>query len=131
MQNGIARVNDNTIRLSLSRELKQHMTEKYGIDDDYLYLTNPVFEGIDNINQVKLYPPENDGRVRIIVIYEVDDVDAKPDNGRYLSIDPGLNNIMTCYDSTNGKTFILGRQLFSIERKYLKEIGRVQSEWYP
>ena len=130
MQNGIARVDDNTIRLALSRQLKQHMSEKYGIDDDYLYLTNPVFEGIDNIKQVKLYPPDNNGYMDLIVIYEVRDTEAKPDNGRYLSIDPGLNNIMTCYDSTNGKTFILGRQLFSIERKYLKEIGRVQSEWY-
>ena len=130
MQNGIARVNDNTLRLSLSKQLKQHMTEKYGIDDDYLYLTNPVFEGIGSIKQIKLYPPDNNDYMDMIVIYEVEDVEAKPDNGRYLSIDPGLKNILTCYDSTNGKSFILGKQLFSIERKYLKEIGRVQSEWY-
>ena len=97
MQNGIARVNDNTLRLSLSKELKQHMTEKYGIDDDYLYLTNPVFEGIDNIKQVRLYPPENDGRVRIIVIYEVEDVAAKPDNGRYLSIENSCFPRMTVF----------------------------------
>ena len=102
MQNGIARVNDNTLRLSLSKELKQHMREKYGIDDDYLYLTNPVFEGIDSIKLVRLYPPDNNGYMDMIVIYEVRDTEAKPDNGRYLSIDPGLNNIMTCYDSTNG-----------------------------
>ena len=93
-------------------------------------LHSPVFESIDNIKLVKLYPPDDNGYMDMIVIYEVENTEAKPDNGRYLSIDPGLNNIMTCYDSTNGKTFILGRQLFSIERKYLKEIGRVQSEWY-
>ena len=130
MQNGIARVNDNTLRLLLPKQLKQHMTEKYGIDDDYLYLTNLVFEGIDNIKQIKLYPPDDNGYMDMIVIYEVEDVEAKPDNGRYLSIDPGLNNILTCYGSTNGETFILGKHLFSIERKHLKTIGKVQSEWY-
>ena len=52
------------------------------------------------------------------------------DNGNYLSIDLGLNNLMTCYSSVSGETFIVGRMYFSIERKYLKEIERVQSKWY-
>ncbi len=130
MQNGIKRMSDDTIRLSLPKELKAHMSEKYGIDDDYLYLTNKMFADIDNIKQLKLYPPEDNNEMEIIVIYEIDDVEPKPDNGNYLSIDPGLNNILTCYNSKTGETFILGKQLFSIERKYLKEIGRVQSQWY-
>ena len=52
------------------------------------------------------------------------------DNGNYLSIDLGLNNLMTCYSNVSGETFIVGRMYFSIERKYLKEIERVQSKWY-
>ena len=51
-------------------------------------------------------------------------------NGHYLSIDPGLHNLMTCYDSGNGRTFILGRKYLSLERYFHKEIARVQSVWY-
>ena len=130
MQNGIKRTSDDTLRLSLPKQLKEHMKAEYGIDDDYLYLRNPAFLGVDNIKQLKLYPPEDNSEMKAVVIYEVEDTEAKPDNGNYLSIDPGLNNILTCYNNSTGKTFILGKQLFSIERKYLKEIGRIQSIWY-
>lgn len=37
---------------------------------------------------------------------------------------------MTCYSNVSGETFIVGRKYFSLERKYLKEIERVQSAWY-
>ena len=37
---------------------------------------------------------------------------------------------MTCYDSGNGRTFILGRKYLSLERYFHKEIARVQSVWY-
>ena len=51
-------------------------------------------------------------------------------NGHDLSIDPGLHNLMTCYDSGNGRAFILGRKYLSLERYFHKEISRVQSIWY-
>ena len=51
-------------------------------------------------------------------------------NGHYLSVDLGLHNLMTCYDSGNGRTFILGRKYLSLERYFHKEIARVQSAWY-
>ena len=37
---------------------------------------------------------------------------------------------MTCYDSENGKTFILGRKYLELERYFHKEIARVQAQWY-
>ena len=45
-------------------------------------------------------------------------------NGHYLSIDLGLHNLMTCYDSGNGRTFILGRKYLSLERYFHKEISQ-------
>lgn len=126
----IKKINNSTVRLSLPKQLKEHMTEKYGIDDNFLYISNPVFENIDNIKQIKLYPPEKGGETRCIVIYEVDDTIMKEDNGKYLSIDMGINNPLTCYSNTTGETFITGRKFFSLERKWLKEIGRVESIWY-
>lgn len=129
MQNGIRHEKGSLyVRLSLPKKLKEYMDLTYGISAAYLYLKNPVFSNTDLIKQIKIYPPANDGKSRIIVIYEVEDVLPKQDNGRYLSIDLGLHNLMTCYDN-EGKTFIVGRKYLSLSYFYNKEIARVQSQW--
>lgn len=129
MQNGIRHEKGSLyVRLSLPKKLKEYMDLTYGISAAYLYLKNPVFSNTDLIKQIKIYPPANDGKSRIIVIYEVEDVLPKQDNGRYLSIDLGLHNLMTCYDNA-GKTFIVGRKYLSLSYFYNKEIARVQSQW--
>lgn len=124
MQNGVKRTSDTQVRLAVPKALKQHMSQTYGIDINYLYLENKVFQGIDLIKQIKLYPPEN-GKVKAIVVYEVAEPDVLPDNGRYLSIDLGLHNTFTCYSSL-GESFIIGRKLLSIMRYYDKEIAHYQ-----
>lgn len=126
MQNGMKK-DGAVIRLSVPKNLKEYMKEAYDIDADFLYLKNSCFEDIENIKQLKLYPPEN-GEMDVIIVYEVTDAELMEDNGKYLSIDIGVHNMMTCY-STEGPSFILGRKYFSIARKYDKEIARVQSQW--
>ena len=131
MQNGIMHEpGSDKLRLSISKNLRKYMSETYQVNDTFLYLKNSIFKGIDVIKQIKLYPPE-DGLCDVIVIYEVPDKDMLPDNGRYLSIDLGIHNLMTCYDSTSEKdnTFIIGRRYLSICRYYDKEIARIQSQW--
>lgn len=129
MQNGIAHEQgSDTIRLSLPKALKEYMSLTYGINNNYLFLKNKIFQNTDAIKQVRIYPPEDDGKCRLIVIYEVGDIELLPDNGRYLSIDLGLHNLMTCYDSI-GRSFILGRDYLNITHRYDQEIARVQSQW--
>ena len=129
MQNAIVHEKgSDVVRLSLPKQLKIFMSETYGISDNYIYLKNKVFKDTDTIKQIKIYPPEGD-KCDIIVVYEVEDIMPIPDNGRYLSIDLGLHNLMTCYDSTNGDTFIVGRKYLSICNYFNKEIARVQSQW--
>ena len=129
MQNAIVHEKDSdVVRLSLPKQLKIYMSETYGISDNYIYLKNKVFKDTEAIKQIKIYPPEGN-KCDIIVVYEVEDIMPLPDNGRYLSIDLGLHNLMTCYDSTNGDTFIMGRKYLSICNYYNKEIARVQSQW--
>ena len=129
MQMGIVhQAGSDEVRLSLSKKLKEHMREKYQIHDRFLYLKNKVFQDMDKIKQIKVYPPEETGRCRLIIIYEIPDTEVKEDNGRYLSIDLGIHNLMTCYDS-RGKAFLCGREYLSICRKYDKEIARIQSQW--
>lgn len=128
MQNGIKHeTGSNSIRLSLPKNLKEYMEKAYQISDNYLFLKNKLFKDTDEIKQIRIYPPEN-GKSEVILVYEKADVEKKSDNGHFLSIDLGLHNLFTCYDS-KGACFIMGREYLSICRKYDKEISRVQSQW--
>ena len=118
----------DTVRLSLSKQLKSYMSATYNICDNYIFLKNQIFKNMNAIKQIKLYPPE-DGKCNIIIIYEISDVEILPDNGKYLAIDLGLHNLMTCYNSTDGSSFIVGRKYLSICNYFNKEIARVQSQW--
>ena len=130
MQMGIVHERDTgRVRLSLPKTLKKYMEETYQIHENFLYLENKIFRGMDQIKQLRIYPPEK-GNCKIIVVYEVPDQEELPQNGHELSIDLGLHNLMTCYDSENGKTFILGRKYLALERYFHKEIARVQAQWY-
>ena len=129
MQNGIVHeAESETVRLTLSKQLKEYMKEAYDVHDNYLYLKNSIFKSMNSIKQLHIYPPEEDGSSQVIVVYEVPDVKMQEDNGRYLSIDLGLHNLLTCYDN-EGRSFILGRRYLSICRKYDKEMARLQSQW--
>ena len=129
MQNGIVHEpGSDTVRLSIPKALKGYMLSEYGIGNNYLFLKNRIFQSTDVIKQIRIYPPQNNGICRLIVIYEIADIDTLPDNGKYLSIDLGLHNLMTCYDNS-GKSFIAGRKYLSIAHRFDKEISRIQSQW--
>jgi len=128
MQNGIKHEGESElIRLSIPKKLTEYLKANYNINDNYLFLKNKLFKSIDNIKQLHIYPPEN-GKCQVIVVYEIEGKEIQADNSHYLSVDLGLHNLMTCYDSKGG-SFIIGRRYLSICRKYDKEIARVQSQW--
>ena len=130
MQMGIVHEKGSmSVRLSLPKELKRYMEKAYGIHEKFLYLENKIFKNMDQIKQIRIYPPEK-GVSKVIAVYEIPDAEVLPDKRHYLSIDLGLHNLMTCYDSGNGKSFILGRKYLALERYFYKEIARVQSAWY-
>ncbi|MFO7814317.1 MAG: transposase [Halanaerobiales bacterium] len=52
----------------------------------------------------------------------------KPDNGNYLSIDLGINNLVACYSNKTKEGFIIeGGQYLSISRYFNKKIKHFQS----
>lgn len=80
------------------------------------------FSDTDRIKQLKLYPTEENGTTRVLVIYENEDVSKKKDNGRYIFINLGLHNLMSCYDNS-GREFIIGRKYLCISYHYDKIPG--------
>lgn len=96
-------------------------------NEHYLYLKSSIFKNIDNIKQIKIYPPIDD-QCEIIIVYKTNnDIVFKKDNGKQLSIDFGIKNLLTCYDDSNGKSFIIGREYLSIERYFQDNIAYYQN----
>ena len=105
------------------------MSDTYGINSQFLYLENRIFKDIENIKQIQIFPPV-DNKCEVIVVYEIEDTPLLDDNGRYMSIDIGVHNFLTCYNSTSGETFIMGRKYLSNDRLYYKKIAHKQEIWY-
>lgn len=129
LPSGISHVpGSDVIRLSLSKQLKEYMAQNHDIHEDFLYLQNSIFTEIGDIRQIKVLPPR-ENTCEVIINYKIPDPNPLPANNRFLSIDLGLHNLMTCYNSSSGETFIAGRKYLSICHYYDREIARVQSEW--
>jgi len=78
-----------------------------------------------NIVEVRVLPRNNHHVIE--VVYKVDNVKPKSDNGRYASIDLGLDNLATIGSNVVEPFIINGRPLKSINQYWNKEKARLQS----
>ena len=78
-----------------------------------------------NIVEVRILPRNNHHIIEIV--YKVIEKELKPDNGRYASIDLGLNNLATVSSNVVRPFIINGRPLKSINQYWNKERARLQS----
>ena len=71
--------------------------------------------------------PKND-YIQVNFIYKKQEKELKKDNGKYMSIDIGVDNLATCFSNVC-KTFIVdGKKVKHINQFYNKKIGEVKSE---
>src|SRR5574343_352002 len=78
------------------------------------------------LNQVRIVPKSS--HYVIEVIYEVQEKIKPEINNNYLSLDLGLNNLLTGYDSSSQSSFIInGKPLKSINQYYNKTKAKEQS----
>jgi len=78
-----------------------------------------------NLVEVRVLPRNNHHVVE--VVYKVEQKEPKSDNGRYASIDLGLDNLATVASNVVKPFIINGRPLKSINQYYNKEKARLQS----
>ena len=78
-----------------------------------------------NLVEVRVLPRNNHHVVE--VVYKVEQKEPKSDNGRYASIDLGLDNLATIGSNVVEPFIINGRPLKSINQYYNKEKARLQS----
>ena len=98
--------------------------QQCNLKNGYIYFpkkTNikPIKTKVNNIKQVRIIP--RCSCFAIEIIYDKKEQTTKLNNDAYLSIDLGLNNLITSYDPLNNKSFIVnGRPLKSINQYYNK-----------
>lgn len=78
-----------------------------------------------NLVEVRVLPRNNHHVIE--VVYKVEQKEPKGDNGRYASIDLGLNNLAMVSSNVVKPFIINGRPLKSINQYYNKEKARLQS----
>jgi len=79
----------------------------------------------DGLKQVRIVPTS--GCYVIEVVYEKPEVQAFSHNDSWMSIDLGVNNLMTCFDTECSKpTIVSGKTLKSINQYYNKKKAKLQ-----
>ena len=79
------------------------------------------------IKEIRILPIYNGQYFKIQYVFKATIEDLKLDKNNALSIDIGLDNLLTCVD-TNGNSFIIdGKQLKAINQFYNKRIAYLQS----
>ena len=78
-----------------------------------------------SLQQVRFIPKPN--HIVIEVVYKVTVPELRPDNGRYMGIDLGLNNLVAATNNVDEMSFIVnGRVIKSINQYYNKKVGHFQ-----
>lgn len=125
LNNGF-RIEGNRIRLSIPAKQKAHLREKYGIQTKFVYIPIPEHIKIGIVKTVEVKPLV-DGEYKIILSQEYQDIPTKKNGTKFMAIDIGIANALTCYDYLGHSHIISGRQWLSVERYFHKKIAHYQA----
>lgn len=104
-----------------------HLKEGYISFPKKINLPNLTTKVTGKLNQVRIIPQSS--CYVIEVVYEKPEQILVETNDKYLSIDLGLNNLMTTFDSDDKSSLIVnGRPLKSINQYYNKKKAKLQSQ---
>ena len=97
------------------------------LKNDYLHFPKKmngftIKTGLQSFQQVRILPRNN--KIIIEIIYNKEVGEIKEDNGKYISIDLGLDNLATLTNNCNKQPIILsGKKIKSINQYYNKQIS--------
>ncbi|MFX1569683.1 MAG: RNA-guided endonuclease InsQ/TnpB family protein [Promethearchaeota archaeon] len=112
-----SKIEYNLIILTMSQLFKKRFPEF----ENPIEISIPPFKNknFEQYQQIRILPRKSFYEIEII--YEEDKKKSKLDENKYLSIDFGLNNLITAVESINSKPLIIsGRILKSINRQWNK-----------
>jgi IS605 OrfB family transposase len=130
VQGSSARIVDGKIKIGLTKEFR----ELYNVETPRIELTIPKhLLCVKEFNEIRVVPMHNGKDFVVEFVYDssykqLEQVKAEPN--RYMSIDLGVNNLMTCTYVTNTglSSFIIdGRYIKSLNQYYNKRKANIQS----
>ena len=126
IQGRSARIKGGKVHIGLTKKFR----ELYNITQKELILDIPTNLNISKLQQLQIKPTYGGKEYEVMFCYEKDNDIKKLDDKNYLSIDCGLDNLLTCFDVNNGKSFIVnGKPLKSANQHFNKVKGKLQSEY--
>lgn len=124
VQGRSARIKNGHVYIGFSKTFREIYQPK--IKD--LIFTLPKHIQVTKLQEVRINPVFGGKEFDIEYVYKKEVQPKELTKTNYLSIDLGLNNFATCFDSTSGASFIInGRYLKSINQWYNKENSRLKS----
>ncbi len=79
-----------------------------------------------NVHFIRVVP--KNGCVQVNFVYRVDDVQPKPDNGRYMGVDLGVDNLATCTSNVRRAFIVDGRPAKHVNQRFNKRISKLKEE---
>jgi putative transposase len=124
IQGRSARIRKGYVHIGLSKVFR----EKHDIEFRDLKFKLPKNIETDKLQEVRILPIFNGLEFDIEFVYKKEFEPISMDKDKYLSIDMGLDNFATCFDSNDGSGFIIdGRYIKSINHHYNKQKAKYQS----
>lgn len=125
------KIKGNTIRLSIPKDLKEYLKEKFGFTDDYIYINTGIDLQKLNIVNIQIVPYKAYGNItfRLNIIYEKEVEDTKNKYDKVMAIDYGVSNFATIVIENEPISYIVdGGGFQSILQKYLKKLAKWQKK---
>lgn len=124
IQGRSARIHKGYVIIGLSKAFR----EKHKPPFKELKFKLPKNITVDKLQEVRILPLFNGKEFDIEFVYKKEFEPVSVDKNNYLSIDMGLDNFATCFNSNDGSSFIIdGRYIKSINRHYNKQKAYYQS----
>lgn len=117
IQGRSARIRKGYVIVGLSKAFR----DKYEPYLNELKFKLPKHIKVDKLQELRILPVFNGKEFDIEFVYKKEFEPISVDKNNYLSIDMGLDNFATCFNSNDGTSFIVdGRYIKSINRHYNK-----------
>jgi putative transposase len=121
-----ARVKNGRVKVGLTKKFR----ELYGIEKKDIIFDLPSNLKITNLQQLQIKPLYGGKEYGILFCYEKENDIKELNNGVYLGVDCGLDNLLTTYNTKNKQSFIIdGKPLKSVNQHYNKTKAKLQSAY--
>lgn len=122
-------VENNRLRLSLSKQTKTYLKGKYSIESNYLWIDLPKNLSLSRVQEIEIKPHRIYGHTVYVmhIIYKKDITPVKLDSNKTMAIDLGVANLATCVAENIKPTIYDGKILISKLRLYNKKKSKLQS----